>query len=57
MHPKVKAGAQVATVVAVLVAVLALVGVHPDGATQEALAVIVAALLPVIAGYVKKISD
>jgi hypothetical protein len=53
VHPKVQAGATAASVIAALVAVLSLVGVQVDGDLQQAVAVIVAAVIPVIAGYLK----
>lgn len=53
LHPKVKAAGGAATAVAVLVAALKLAGVDLTQNTQDTLLVIVGAVLPVIAGYVK----
>lgn len=53
LHPKVAAAGAAATVLTIVTAVLALTGVSLDDRTSEAIAVIVAALVPVVAGYLK----
>lgn len=53
MHPKVKAGANAAGLVTALAAVLAVAGVQLDSELQQALVMVLSAVIPVIAGYVK----
>jgi hypothetical protein len=57
MHPKVKAGARSAGLVAVIVAALSLFGVHPDSTAQANLGIILAAIIPVVAGYIQRSTE
>lgn len=54
IHPKVKAAGGAATIVAVLVAVLKLAGVEVTENVQDTLLLVVAAVIPVVAGYLKR---
>lgn len=53
LHPKVAAAGATAAIISIITAVLALTGVSLDDKTSEAIAVIVAAVVPVVAGYLK----
>lgn len=54
IHPKVKAAGLGAAIVTVLVAVLAIAGVELDSPTVQALTVVVASMIPVVAGFAKR---
>lgn len=54
MHPKIKAGSQAATVVGIVVALAAVFGLNITKNTQDTLITIGAAIIPVVAGYLKK---
>lgn len=56
VHPKVKAGGQVAVLAGLLVAVARLVGVDLGIDTATEVALFAASALPVVAGYVKRTS-
>lgn len=54
IHPKVKAGGQAATLIAALIAALAICGVDVTQSTQDAIVAIAAAALPIVAAYLKR---
>jgi hypothetical protein len=54
LHPKVAAAGATASIVSAIVAVAALAGVKLDSALVEAVVAIVASVLPVVAGFLKK---
>lgn len=53
LHPKVKAGAQAGALASAVIVVLSLIGVEPSDGLEQTLTVVLAAVIPIFAGWLK----